>query len=101
MKNSDSQKNLKFFFIKLISIVIAVIIIFNVVLNLLISNTKYLDNLISLTEVENRKEQADRLRDELTELLEKDNIIKKEDKILLYKLYKKIKLEFKDIESKQ
>ena len=101
MKNSDTQKNLKFFFIKLISIVIAIIIIFNVVLNLLISNNKYLNQLISLTEVESRKDKADRLRDELNQLLEKDNIINKEDKILLYKLYKKIKLEFKDIESEK
>ena len=49
--------------------------------------------------MENRKEQADIIRNELNLLLEKDNIIKKEDKVLIYKLYKKIKLEFKDIDS--
>ena len=101
MKQTNNQKNLKFFFIKLVSIVIAIIIIFNVVFNLLISNTKYLDTFLSLTDVENRREQANILREELTELLEKDNLIKKEDKILLYKLYKKIRLEFKGIESEQ
>ena len=29
--------------------------------------------------------------------IKKDNLINKEDKILIYKLYQKIKLEFKDI----
>ncbi len=95
MKNVNSPKNLKNFFIKLISIVIAVIIIFNVLFNYLFFNSKYLNTLFSLTELENRRQYADNLRDELKKLLEKDNLIREEDKILLYKLYNKIKLEFK------
>jgi len=93
MNKVKNSKNLKNFFIKLISIVIAIIIIFNVLFNLLISNSA----LLSLNELENRRVLADNLRDEIRELLEKDNIIKKEDKILLYKFYEKIRLEFKDI----
>ena len=98
MNKVKNSKNLKIFFIKLISIVLAVIIIFNVLFNLLISNSKYLNDLLSLSELENRRALANDFRDEIEELLEKDNIIKKKDKILLYKLYEKIRLEFKDIE---
>ena len=98
MNKIKNSKNLKIFFIKLVSIVVAVIIIFNVLFNLLISNSKYLNALLSLSELENRRALANNFRDEIGELLEKDNIIKKKDKILLYKLYEKIRLEFKDIE---
>ena len=37
------------------------------------------------------------LREELNDALEKDNLIKKEDRVLIYKLYQKLKAEFKDI----
>ena len=100
-ENSDtrSQKNLKVFFIKLISISIAAFILINVLFNLIIADKiKYLDVLFSLTELENRKDYGDKFRDNLNELLKKDNIIKKEDKILLYDLYKKLRSEFKEIE---
>ena len=97
-KNPKS-KNLKVFFIKLISITIAVIISINVLFNLLISDKiKYLEPLFSLTELENRKYYRDKIREDLNELLKKDEIIKKEDRILLYNLYKKLESEFKEIE---
>ena len=97
-KNPKSE-NLKVFFIKLISISIAAIILINVLFNLIIADKiKYLDVLFSLTELENRKDYGDKFRDNLNELLKKDNIIKKEDKILLYDLYKKLRSEFKEIE---
>ena len=97
-KNPKSE-NLKVFFIKLISIVIAVIISMNVLFNLLISDKiKHLEPLFSLTELENRKYYRDKIREDLNELLKKDEIIKKEDKILLYNLYKKLESEFKEIE---
>ena len=97
-KNPKSE-NLKFFFIKLISICIAIIILINVLFNLIISDKmKYFDVLFSLTELENRKVYGEKVRDDLKEILKKDEIIKKEDKILLYNLYKKLKSEFKEIE---
>ena len=100
MNSKNSKKdNLKVFFIKLVAITIAAIISINILFNLLISDKiKYFDTLISLTELENRRDYADKLRDNLNSLLKKDEIINKEDKILLYKLYQKIKSEFKDIE---
>ena len=93
----DQKKNLKIFFIKLISISIAVIIIINVIFNLVISNMSFLNKVTSLSELENRREYATEIREGINELLKKENIIKKEDKVLLYKLYQKLKSEFEDI----
>ena len=92
-----NQSNLKVFLIKLISISIAIIIIINVLFNLLTSNIKYFDKLLSFQELETRREYGEQLRSDLNDLLEKDQIIKEEDRILLYKLYKKLKSEFEDV----
>ena len=89
---------MKIFFIKLISITIAVIIVINVLFNLFISNVRYIDTILSLTELQNRRELGDKLRNDLSDLLKKDYIIKKEDKILLYDLYQKLKLEFEEVQ---
>ena len=98
MDNNTNPKNLKIFFIKLVSIFIATIIAINVLFNLIISDKmKYFDILFSLTELENRRDYGNKLRDNLNELLKKDDIIKEEDKILLYKLYQKLKSEFEEI----
>ena len=93
----EKEKSLKTFFIKLVSISIAIIIIVNVLFNLIISNVGFINKAVSLSELENRREQADKLRDSLNDLLKKDKIIKEEDKILLYKLYQKLKSEFEEI----
>ncbi len=91
-------KNLKVFFIKLISISIAIILIINTLFNLLLSERfKQIDSLLLLTNVDNRQEYGDKLRENLNDLLEKDNLIYEEDKVLLYKLYKKLESEFEDI----
>ena len=98
MDNNTNPKNLKIFFIKLVSIFIATIIAINVLFNLIISdNMQYFGMLFSLTELENRRDYGNKLRDNLNELLKKDDIIKEEDKILLYKLYQKLKSEFEEI----
>ena len=87
MDNNTNPKNLKIFFIKLVSIFIATIIAINVLFNLIISDKmKSFDILFSLTELENRRDYGNKLRDNLNELLKKDVIIEEEDKILLYKL---------------
>ena len=98
MDNNTNPKNLKIFFIKLVSIFIATIIAINVLFNLIISDKmESFDILFSLTELENRRDYGNKLRDNLNELLKKDDIIKKEDKILLYKFYQKLKSEFEEI----
>jgi hypothetical protein len=97
MDNNNSS-NLKTFFIKLISISLAIIIIANVLFNLIVSDKiKHLDTLLSLTELENRRVYGVKLRDHLNDLIEKENIIKKEDKVILYNLYQKLKSEFEEI----
>ena len=93
----DKGKNLKIFFIKLISITVAIIIIINVFFNLVVSKVGFIDKLTSLSELDNRREQADKIRSDLNDLLKKDNLINKEDRILLYNLYKKLKSEFEEI----
>ena len=98
MDDNTDPKNLKIFFIKLVSIFIVTIIAINVLFNLIISDKmQSFDILFSLTELENRRDYGNKLRDNLNELLKKDDIIKEEDKILLYKLYQKLKSEFEEI----
>ena len=60
----EKEKSLKTFFIKLVSISIAIIIIVNVLFNLIISNVGFINKAVSLSELENRREQADKCRRE-------------------------------------
>ena len=96
------EKNkLKIFFIKLISITLSVIIIINVIYNILIAERiEKIDNILSLDKSKFRNELRNKIRNEIRNGLEKENMINEEDKILLYKLYKKIQKEFIDIENK-
>ena len=89
---------MKQFFIKLISITFAVILVINVIYNLIFADKlENLNNLFSLSNKETREELRDKIRIAVKESLEKDKIIYEEDKILLYKLYKKINKEFEEI----
>ena len=93
------NNNLKIFFIKLVSISIAIIVVLNALFNLLLADKiEKLDKFLLLTEVQERKELGDRIRNDLKDLLKKDKLINEDDKVLLFKLYKKLKLEFKNIE---
>ena len=96
----EKQNNLKSFFIKLISITIAIILIINVVYNLFLADKmEALNKLISLDKSKFRSELRDKVRNEIRDGLEKENILNEEDKVLLYKLYIKIKNEFKDLDT--
>ena len=96
----EKQNNLKSFFIKLISISIAIILIINVVYNLFLADKmEALNKLISLDKSKFRSELRDKVRNEIRDGLEKENILNEEDKVLLYKLYIKIKNEFKDLDT--
>tara|TARA_Y100000590_G_scaffold387955_1_gene461924 strand:- start:2037 stop:2321 length:285 start_codon:yes stop_codon:yes gene_type:complete len=92
----NNKSDLKSFFIKLISITLALIIVINVVFNLIFSEK--IEKLFFLTDESNREVVKDKIRHEISRGLEKENILNKEDKILLKKLYIKIKNEFKEIE---
>ena len=94
----SSQKTLKIFFIKLISISIAIVILINLVFNLLLAERlEKIDKILLLDKTE-FNEIKENIREELKSNLDKDNLIYEEDKILLYKLYQKLIKEFQDID---
>ena len=92
---------MKQFYIKLISITLAVIIILNVIYTLFIGESiNKLNQVLSLSERDTRIEIRNKIRNEISSALEKENIMAEEDKILLFKFYKKILNEFKTISQK-
>ena len=93
------KKKLKTFFIKLLSISIAIIIIINLIFNIFFAERlEKLDQLLLLDRSDTRNEIKEKVRNELNEALNKENLIYEEDKVLLYKLYEKIKKEFKELD---
>ena len=93
------KENLRPFFIKLIAISIAVIIIINLIFNILLGERlEKIDKIISLSDSSTRNEIKLKIRSELNKGLDKENIFSKEDKVLIYKIYKKIQKEFEDLE---
>ncbi len=95
------KSSLKIFFIKLIGITFSIIIIINVVFNLLLGDkVGKIDKLLSLDKSKFRNDVKDKIRNEIRNGLDKENILNQEDKILLYKLYKKLQKEFTDIENR-
>jgi len=101
MSESNKNHNLKIFFIKLISISLAIVFVINILFNLIVADKfKSFGLLLSIDELETRREFGNKIRDDIEQVLKKEHIIKKEDKLLIYKLYQKIKSEFKDIEVK-
>ena len=101
MSESNKNHNLKIFFIKLISISLAIVFVINILFNLIVADKfKSVGLLLSIDELETRRELGNKIRDDIEQVLKKVHIIKKEDKLLIYKLYQKIKSEFKDIEVK-
>ena len=101
MSESNKNHSLKNFFIKLISISLAIVFVINILFNLIVADKfKSVGLLLSIDELETRRELGNKIRDDIEQVLKKDHIIKKEDKLLIYKLYQKIKSEFKDIEVK-
>ncbi len=93
------KENLRPFFIKLFAISIAVIIVINLIFNILLGERlEKIDKIISLGDSSTRNDVKLKIRSELNKGLDKENIFSKEDKVLIYKIYKKIQKEFKDLE---
>ena len=91
--------NLKIFFIKLISISVAIIIIINFLFNIILAERlEKIDKILSVSESTKRYELKEKIRDEINQGLDKKNMLHEEDKILLYRLYLKIKKEFNDLD---
>ena len=101
-ENNNKPKsgvNLKIFFIKLISISVAIIIIINFLFNIILAERlEKIDRILSVSESTKRYELKEKIRDEINQGLSKKNMLHEEDKILLYKLYLKIKKEFNDLD---
>lgn len=96
---TGSQKGLKIFFIKLISIAIAIVIVINLLFNLIFAESiEKLDKILLLDKKEYRSELRSKIRNELSDSLNKENLIYEKDKILLYKLFQKLKKEFQDLD---
>ena len=96
---SRSQKSLKSFFIKLISISIAVFIIVNLIFNIIFAERlEKIDKILLLNNNQSRYEIKEKIKNELTDSLNKENILYEEDKILLYKIYLKLKKEFEALD---
>ena len=99
---TNKNQSLRPFFIKLISIVLAIIITINILYNLLLSERlAKIDKIMLLNNDQYRDVIKDKIRKELYDGLEKENMISIEDKKLLYKLYLKLKKEFKALEKSE
>ena len=90
--NKDiQQRGYKSFVVKLVSISIAIVIVINLLFNLIFSERlEKMDKIFSL--------DRNKIRSEISKGLNKENMIAEEDKIILYKLYLKIKKEFEDLD---
>tara|TARA_B100000401_G_C52631367_1_gene636163 strand:+ start:588 stop:872 length:285 start_codon:yes stop_codon:yes gene_type:complete len=89
---------MKQFFIKLVSITVAIILVINVLYNLILAEQlDGLKKLLSVSDSQVRRELKQKIRNEAERALEKENIINQEDKVILYKLYLKIKKEFETV----
>ena len=98
-KENVNKKEFKHFLYKLISISIAIVIVFNLLFNLIFAERlEKIDMLLSLDKNNIRSKFSNKIRNELKKGLEKDNIFYEDDKILIYKLYKKIVNEFNELE---
>jgi len=98
----NNNSNIKIFIIKLISITFAIIIILNVFYNIFLAERlKNIDKILFITNEENKTFVRDKIRNEIKRSLEKDKVINDDDKLLIYKFYKKIKEEFSDLENNQ
>ena len=99
MSSGNNQSGLKIFFIKLIAITFAIIVVINVTYNLIFAEKlENINKLLSLSDKENIELVKDKIRLEIEKGLRKDRIMNEEDKVLFYKLYLKIKNEFQEIE---
>ena len=99
MNQNNEKAELKKFFIKLIAIIFAVIIVINISYNLIFAEKlENINKLFSLNSKDNIEQIKNKIRLEIKNSLDKDKILNEEDKILLYKFYLKLKNEFKEIE---
>ena len=94
-----SQNNLKSFFIKLASVSVAIVIVINLLFNLIFAERlEKIDKILLLNQSTHRNVMKEKIRNELNDGLNKEHMIAEEDKILMYKIYLKIKKEFENLD---
>ena len=99
VNKNASNSSLKIFFIKSFSVSIAIILIINFLFNTILADRlDRIDKILSIGDKNSRFEISDKIRSEIERGLSKENLINEQDKILLYKLYLKIKKEFKNLD---
>ena len=95
----EQKKTMKVFFVKLIAVSIAAVVVINLIFNLILGERlEKIDKVLSLNSSSNRYELKEKIRKELSDGLNKESMIAEEDKILLYKIYLKIKKEFENLD---
>ena len=98
MEKNNNRKNLKVFFIKVITITFSIIIVINVTYNLILADKlENLNKLLKINNKENIEIVKNKIRAEIKKGLEKENIMNEEDKVLFYKFFKKIEKEFSEV----
>ena len=90
-----SESNLKIFFIKLVAITFAFIIIINVFYNIFLADKLEILNKISNLDKSTAEVLKEKIRSELKSGIEKDKILSDEDAILIKKFIEKISSELK------
>tara|TARA_A100001011_G_C14200383_1_gene795389 strand:- start:360 stop:641 length:282 start_codon:yes stop_codon:yes gene_type:complete len=89
------ESNLKIFFIKLVAITFAIIVIINVFYNVFLADKLEILNKLSSLDNNTAEMVKDKIRSEMKSGLEKDRILSNEDAILIKKFIKKITSELK------
>ena len=89
------ENNLKIFFIKLVAITFAIIIIINVFYNTFLAEKLEVLNKLSSLDKETAEMIKDKVRSELRSGLEKEQILTKEDADLIKRFLNKISSELK------
>ena len=89
------ESNLKIFFIKLVAITFAIIVIINVFYNVFLADKLEFLNKLSTLDNNTAEMVKDKIRSEIKSGLEKDRILSNEDAILIKKFIKKITSELK------
>ena len=90
-----SESNLKIFFIKLVAITFAFIIIINVFYNIFLADKLEILNKISNLDKSTAEVLKYKIRSELKSGIEKDKILSDEDAVLIKKFIEKISSELK------
>ena len=89
------ESNLKIFFIKLVAITFAIIVIINVFYNVFLADKLEFLNKLSTLDNNTAEMVKDKIRSEMKSGLEKDQILSSEDAVLIKKFIKKITSELK------